>query len=255
MTGYTDSPNNFTACLRWIATKGARAAFISSPFEMAGMSKAGDSQSELTQNPITRDNKDLGKLLKMIGQNFANPFTVKLQFLVNNQTGKAATAEISESVLNIESKGREKHNNLVSECTRNAERFEKSISKNTLRTFADQGARNERANNAVVKELRCTRDLFGRIAVIATKRKVDLGYLLQHPLTLVPLTMCRTDGTMVSVGHGKKADLFRVLEEKITIHGSPISTKSSIIDGNFLLHCLPPKLPQHTVGFQKLSWR
>ena len=251
MTGYTDSTNNFTARLRWSATKGARAAFISELLEMAGMSKAGDSQAELTQNRTIRDNKDLRKLLKTIDQDFANPFTVKSEFLANIQTGKAATAEISESLLNIESKGREKHNNFVSECMENSERFEKSISKITLRTFADQGARNKRASNTVVKELRCTRDLFGWIVVITAKRKVDLEYLLQYPLTTVHLTMCRTNGTMVSIAHGKKSDLFRVLEEKVTIHGSATSIKSSIIDGNFLPHCLPLNLPPTYGGLSK----
>ena len=150
------------------------------------MSKAGDTQAQPNhtrqQGPQTND------------QDFANPFTVKSEFIVNIPTGKAAPDTISESLLNIESKGREMHDDFVSECVEDAERFEKPIHKNSLRTFADQGARNKRASNQVLKELRCTRDLFGRIAIIAAKRKIDLEYLLQYPLTPVPLTMCRTDG-------------------------------------------------------------
>ena len=136
-----------------------------------------------------------------------------------------------------------------------AERFEKPITQNALRTFGDQGARNNRASNPLVKELRCTRDLFGRIAIIAAKRKVDLEYLLQYPLTPVPLTMCQTDGTMVSIAHGKKADLFRVLKDRVTVHGSPVNIKSSIVDGNFLLHCLPPNIPPTYGGLSKAFLR
>lgn len=51
------------------------------------------------------------------------------------------------------------------------------------------------------------------------------------------------DGTMVSTAHAKKAGLFRVLEDRVAVNGSPTNIKSSIVDGNFILHCLPPNLP------------
>lgn len=104
MTGYTDTTNNFTARLRWNAIKGAKgatAAFISAFHEMAGMSKAGDTQAEPTPSRITRDNKDLRKLLKTINQEFANPFTVKSEFLTNIQTGKATLRAKAEKYMMI----------------------------------------------------------------------------------------------------------------------------------------------------------
>ncbi|KAG1672153.1 hypothetical protein GQR58_016100 [Nymphon striatum] len=60
------------------------------------------------------------------------------------------------------------------------------------------------------------------------------------PLTPVPLTLSRTDGTMMTMSHGTKSDLFKYLESRVAEHGSPTKVKSTIIDGNFLMHCLPP---------------
>lgn len=85
----------------------------------------------------------------------------------------------------------------MKECAENPDRFKKAIQRNKLKTFADQGAKNKRSRDPVVRELRCNRDMLGRIAVIATKRTVDLEFLLTYPLTSVPLALCRTDGTMV----------------------------------------------------------
>ena len=161
MTGYTDSTNTYSARLRWSATKGARAALIGAMLEIAGMDDTGDDQVHLTQSRIARDNNDLQKLLKTIDR-FANPFTVESETLVNIQTGKAETNEITESFLNVEQFEKGKHDAFVTECINDPIRFERSIAQNRLRTFADQGAKNPRASNPIIKELRCTRDLFAQ---------------------------------------------------------------------------------------------
>ena len=108
--------------------------------EMAGMNITSDTQAELTPSRISRDNKDLGNLLKTI-EGFANPFNLESESLVNIQTGKAATNEITDSLLSVEEKGREKHDAFVSECADDAARFEKAITRNRLKTFADKGAK------------------------------------------------------------------------------------------------------------------
>jgi len=63
--------------------------------------------------------------------------------------------------------------------------------------------------------------------------------------------MCRTDGTLVTMAHGTKSDLFAVLESRIAVHGSPTKVKATVIDGNFLLHCLPPNLPPTYGGLSR----
>lgn len=129
-----------------------------------------------------------------------------------------------------------------------ASRFEKSISQNKIKTFAHQGAKNKLSSNAVIRELKCTRDLFGRIAFIAARQKADLEYLLIHPLTPVPLTLCRTDGTLVTMAKGTKSSLLDVLESRVPEHGSPTYTKATVIDGNFILHGLQQQNLPPTYG-------
>jgi len=249
MTGYTDSTNSYSARLRWSLIKGARAALITAMLEMTGIRQANDAAAELSTCRISRDNKDLQKQISTI-EGSANPFTLESEFLVNIQTGKSATKEISDSLLNIEEKGKIKHDAFVSECVEDAARFQKPIKRNVLKTFADQGAKNKRTSNPIIKELRCTRDLFGRIAIIAAKMKVDLEFLLTFPLTPVPLTMF--DGTIVTMAHGDKSVLFSILENKVAKHDSPTQVKTTVIDGNFLLHCLPPNLPPTYGGLSRV---
>lgn len=62
------------------------------------------------------------------------------------------------------------------------------------------------------------------------------------------LTMCRTDGTMI---HTDKSSLFSLLEEKVKEHGTPDGISSHLIDGNFLLNCLPPNLPPTYGGLSR----
>lgn len=205
MTGYVDSTNNYSARLRWSITKFSRAAVIGEMMEMVGMNKANDCHSELSESRIRRDNNDLKKLIKSI-QSSVNPFEMdELDHLINIHTGRSATPDICDSLLNIDALGMKMHDKFVSECLQDEGRFEKAISRNKLQTFVNQGARNKRSQNAVVKKLRCTQYMFGRIAFIATTTTVDLRYLMTFPLTPVPLALCHSDGTMV---HTNKCSVF-----------------------------------------------
>ncbi len=93
--------------------------------------------------------------------------------------------------------GAKRHDDFVGRCIESPEKFEAANSRSELETFTKkQGARNKQAQDPVLRELRCTRDSFARIAVIAAQKKVDLAYLLTFPLTPVPLnSLCKIDGT------------------------------------------------------------
>jgi len=235
-TGFTASTNSYSGRLQWSVTKGTRAALIGVLFDMVGMLRTNDAQAELSASRIRQDNTDLQKLMKSI-QTSAYPFKLDTLDLINVSMGKSATSEITESLLNIANEGRKRHISFIQECAEDADRFEKPIKRNQLKTFSNQGAKNPRAQNPIVRQLRCTRDMFGRIAIVASQRKVDLEYLLSHPLTPVPLTMCKTDGTIM---HTEKSALFSVLEQKVSQHGSPPALDVHVIDGNYQLRLLPP---------------
>ena len=141
------------------------------------------------------------------------------------------------------------HEKFVRECLDDPTRFERPITRNKLLTFAKQCVTNRRApQNSKEAELKCTSQLLGRLAFIAAKAEVDLEFLFTFPLPPVPLSMCKRDGSMV---HTAKSALFDKLEKTVPDHGHPTDVKVHLIDGNFLLHCLPPNLPPTYGG---LSW-
>ena len=156
-------------------------------------------------------------------------------------TGKAASQAVRDCLLNVPEKGSELHN-FISECQEDPSRFERLTKKQKLLTFKDEGAKGRKKSvDRKIAELKCTRDLMGRLVVLAMKKDLDLEHVMSYPLTTVPLSLCSTDGMMAKTD---KSVLLNVLENKVEQHKSPQVVDACIIDGNFLLHTLPAtKLP------------
>ena len=53
----------------------------------------------------------------------------------------------------------------------------------------------------------CTRDLTGRLVVLAVKKDLDLPFIFQYPLTPVPLSMGNPDETMAKTDKSNLLDL------------------------------------------------
>ena len=88
--------------------------------------------------------------------------------------------------------------------------------------------------------MKCTSELLGRIAFTAAHTTVNLEYVFSFPLTPVPLTLCRGDGTMAQT---TKRQLFAVLENMVEHHGAPTFVGTHIVDGNYQFHCMSPNQP------------
>ena len=113
-------------------------------------------------------------------------------------------------------------------------------------TFKDEGAKGR--NKSVerkIPELKCTRDLMGRLVVLAMKKDLDLEHVMSYLLTTVPLSLCSTDGMMAKTD---KSVLLKVLENKLEQQKSPQVVDACIIDGNFFLHTLPATMLPATFG-------
>ena len=140
-----------------------------------------------------------------------------------------------QCLLTIPEKGKARHKQFVDECIQNPDRFEKPISKVMLETFRNECISNRRTKDKKLQELRCTRDLMGRLAVFASQRNLDLETIFSYPLTSVPLSLFSGDGTMAKT---YKSTLLHELEKKGE-QSSPSCKDAVIVDGNFLLHLLP----------------
>jgi len=131
------------------------------------------------------------------------------------------------------------HETFISDCNDDPDRFEKPISKVKLITFRNEGAKGRlNAEDKKIAKLRCTRDLMGRLVVLAIE--LDLELILTYPLTIVPLALCSTDGIMTKTD---KITLITLLESKVHQHKSPGRLDASIVDGNNLLRTLSASFP------------
>ena len=242
-TCLVSATNNYCARLRWMLTKSSRAAFIGLVREMAGLTTKEDVTAELQPSRVRRDRRDLNKVMEHIKKS-RNPFQIAdsaQKILVNLNTGKAASQAVRDCLLNVPEKGRELHNNFISECQEDLSRFERPIKKQKLLTFKDAGAKGRKKSvDRKIAELKYTRDLMGRLVVLAMKKDLDLEHVMSYPLTTVPLSLCSTDGMMAKTDKS----VLKVLENKVEQHKSPQVVDACIIDGNILLHTLPAtKLP------------
>ncbi len=100
-----------------------------------------------------------------------------------------------------------------------------------------------------VVELKCSRDMFGRLLYLSCQEKLDLRQVLSHPLSAVPLSLCDVDGTMTRTSKSKLANH---LESLATAANEPLNSASdvSILDGMFLIRMIP-NLPSTSGGIAK----
>ena len=161
------------------------------------------------------------------------------QTLFNIQTGKAASNEVKTCLLGIRHTGEERHNNFVRACLDNLTPFEEPTKRVVLFIFKRKGISNRRSTNRKIAELKCSRDLMGRLMILVTRRHLDdLNHVFKFPLTPVPLSLCYCDGTMANT---EKTALFRHLESKVeSSFPSSASVDACVVDKSFLLRVLPP---------------
>jgi hypothetical protein len=201
-----------------------------------------DPTAELKGARLKRDNSDLKKVIRQI-QDTCDPFTsqvVESSKLFNISTGKAAAEETKASLLSIKEKGKAKKEEFTTTCFEDPGRFKSALTKVPLKTFKNESVRNKRTTDKRVAALTCSRNLLGRLLILACRRDLDLKHVLSFPLTPVSLLMCSVDGLMMKT---QKSALFELLEKKAPQNPSLRSVDACVIDRNFLLHTLPPHLP------------
>ena len=90
------------------------------------------------------------------------------------------------------------------------------------------------SKNLKIKELQCTRDLFGRLLYLAVRLDLDLKDILSYPLSPVPLSLAHVDGTLHKTD---KSKLLKKLEVRVSSE-KPSEVHVSVIDGMFLIRSL-----------------
>ena len=167
-----------------------------------------------------------------------NSFTVSDDHLYCLTTGKAASDDVRNDLLQVMEKGTLWHEEFLSQCKENPKRFEQPIKRRKVRNFAHDALKMKiGAKDQKIKEIRCTRDLFGRLLYLAATQNVDLGIVLSYPLTPVPLSLCHLNGAMHKTS---KCALMDKLEPMGTTDVQPdTSSDVCLIDTMFFLRTLP----------------
>ena len=110
-------------------------------------------------------------LFKVIGliRETINPFTQnKGSPLVNIATGKVASPETEQFLLNFQEYGAQKRLKFVAECIETSERFEERIERQKLYTFAtDLGKKKVQTSDGKVLAASFVRDLFDNLLCLS----------------------------------------------------------------------------------------
>ena len=233
-TGIGALTNSISARQRWTDSHFVRTEIISHLLEDLALTQKEDVSQDLKVNQVKRNNKDLDAIITSIKETM-NPFsgTIERDILYNIGTGKSASNETTNFLLNVKKSGSAMREKFIEECISNSKRFEESIKRQKLRTFTTEaGIHKIRGPNQQVIAVSMVRDIFGSILYLSLQKKVDMAEVLKYPLTPVPLALSHIDGTMQKT---TKASLMKHLESKVvTINPTHIDT--TIIDAMFFLH-------------------
>ena len=122
-----------------------------------------------------------------------NPVDVNLDpdKLYNIGTGLAAMDSTQNFLLNVFKNGENERKKFLEECSQDSRRFEKTIKKQKIISFATEtGKQNIAASDGKVLSACLMRDLFGNILYISLQRKVDMAQLLFPYLYPMSMKQC-----------------------------------------------------------------
>lgn len=226
---------NASARKRWTVTRSFRGAIVSCLLEMAGITIVDDSVQELKPSRIARDNDDLRNTITEL-ENTLNPFSIDDKVLYCLNTGKAASDNVTDSLLELEKTGSAWHQEFVNECRKDGGRFERAIKRRKVMNFTQDSVKVKvTTKDKQIKEAKCTRDIFGRLLYLAVTQGLDLGTVLTFPLTPVPFSLCHITGDMNKTS---KCTLMDTVEAMGTSDDMPVRTDAYIIDIMFFLRTL-----------------
>ena len=134
---------------------------------------------DLKRSRIHRDERDVNTLTNLFQTLWRSPF--ENSELSNISTGVTATQDVKDDLLHAYMKGMDAYNNFVTErlCHPRIKSFMDKIPRQMLKTF---GSMNKKAVKVGGKEieLKIDRDLFGRMAIIAQSRTLDMKEVMKY---------------------------------------------------------------------------
>ena len=141
---------------------------------MAGLSNLEEASQESKPYRMIRDNRDVEEGYHC-------------------HSGRAASSDVKDDLINVVSKGTTWANEFRQECIDNPVRFEKTIKRRKSKNFTtDAKKMNIPQKDLKVKEVLCTKDIWGRLVYLAAVQNLEW----EHVMTMVPLSLVPIGGAM-----------------------------------------------------------
>ncbi|KAF9408574.1 hypothetical protein HW555_011794 [Spodoptera exigua] len=190
---------------------------------------------KIPDTPI-RDSKHLQSFIDAFSK-FVNPFDASIDqlHLFNISNGKAATQAVQDYLNKIEVDGQKLREQFITECTDSPDRFEKPIPKVKIMNFSNEIVKKTIKSGNKVQEIKMQRDLFGRLLGLSLDYKIDMEKILCYPVTPLPMSMCRVDGSLYQTD---KSAIVKCFEKQQKCTDAPSTLDVVIVDGFFLLHTM-----------------
>ena len=137
------------------------------------------------QYRILKDHADLQAIVGGI-TDCLNPFEPKPQnntHLTCLSSGRACSEHVENGLLNCLHVGEKWSKDFIEGCIKYGTRFASDAITMTIKS-----------KDIKVKEVQATHDLLDRLVYLATTYHLDLSYILQYPLTRIPLMLCDIAG-------------------------------------------------------------
>lgn len=139
LTGILHFTNSISARQRWAKSHDIRTSVISYTYNETGIKKKQDISSDLEKHSMRQSSLQLQRFLDAFSK-YINPFSSALSrdFLFNICSGKAASEEVADYLLNIETIGDNLRKKFISQCSTSTVRFEQAIKKVEIRNFSSE---------------------------------------------------------------------------------------------------------------------
>ena len=177
--------------------------FVESLIEMTGLSKTTSNPRKcLRPSEVLKSNKIVENIMEALTTQFFNLFDQDLDRseLYNLVSGCPVAADISESLLNLEEKGKEMCEKFDERMTKSdpAENFFDPIPKLKSKTFLDSAKKAKVKKGGKWTEIMAQRDIPGKLVALSNKHKaaVDLNSVLDYPLAPVCFPLSTPDGAI-----------------------------------------------------------
>ena len=188
--------------------------------------------TDLQASRTKRDEDDVKLMMSMLEGSWINPFKGEEQDLVCLSTGKLATPEIENDLLQAEAFGEKAYKTFCKDRLESDParvKFHDKMTKLKLKTFGDL-SKKMKVHKGTSKEviIKADRALFAQMIIIAENRKLKMNDVLCHPLGPLPWSLASADGSLRKTN---KASLAKQLQKNMTAADMIPQPCAQIIDG------------------------